>query len=172
MEKEKRALELNIAELQHNVVADPNVEQRKENLARLERIRHRFEIKGKGEYKTLTPYINRQKADLAEGGQVEEKKCASPSCTDLKPHGSVPIEMCESKLNSVRNKLYNSHNTDHISPTGSIPSLVVSNRNKCSYLGNKPLVLMKDKYEAVDWDTLDNLVEGKKESSTNHTVIE
>ena len=347
VEKEKRALELNIAELQQNVVADPNVEQRKENLARLERIRNRFEKQVKGEYKTLTPCINRQKADLAEGGQVEEKKCASPSCTDLKPHGSVPIEMCESKLrlesnviyknlmdfksrkealatqrsemvlattkaqhreqllklevctrdpcnigpekcaflhpsegkstthaynsksktiitdpfrrgsqtsngqqgrngnpeigqegrihseriqgkeqrqrpsplpgsplseppergcsarknvqsclwgqwkpelsssptttesrtkdctdpkadaivnDSVRNKPYNSHNTDLISPTGSIPSLVVSNSNKFSYLGNKPLVLMKDKYEAVDWDTLDNLVEGKKEN--------
>ena len=106
VEKEKRALELNIAELQRNVVADPNVEQRKENLARLERIRHRFEIKGKGEYKTLTPYINRQKADLAEGGQVEEKKCASPSCTDLKPHGSFPIEMCESKLRLESNVIY------------------------------------------------------------------
>ena len=65
----------------------------------------------------------------------------------------------------MRNKLYNSHETDHFSSTGSLPSLVVSNSNKFRYLGNKPLVLRKDKYEAVDWDTLNNLVEGKKESS-------
>ena len=349
VEKEKRALELNIAELQQNVVADPNAEQRKENLARLERIRNRFEKEGNGEYKTLTPCINRKNADPAEGGKGEDKKCASPSCADPKPHGSVPIEVCESKLrleptviyknlmdfksrkealeaqrseqglaptkaqhkeqllklevctrdpcrmgpekcaflhpsegkstthtynfksktiitdplrrgsqtsncqqgrngnpeigqegwihnersqgegqrqrrpsplpgsplseplergcsvrknvqsclrgqwkpelsssltttesrtkdckdpkaeaivnDSVRNKLYNSHETDHFSSTGSLPSLVVSNSNKFRYLGNKPLVLRKDKYEAVDWDTLDNLVEGKKESS-------
>ena len=98
VEKEKRALELNIAELQQNVVADPNAEQRKENLARLERIRNRFEKEGNGEYKTLTPCINRKNADPAESGQGEDKKCASPSCADPKPHGSVPIEVCESKL--------------------------------------------------------------------------
>ena len=68
IEKEKRALELNMAELQKNAVADPNLEQRKENIARLEKIRNRLDKLEISDQKMLTPSFFRKKEEVTVVG--------------------------------------------------------------------------------------------------------